>query len=196
MLKSGLKTGLNKMPSANAVGMRAILDRPLNWLWLAVLIYVADFYTKAWASTSLHYGQSIELLPFLNWTLAHNSGAAFSFLHDAGGWQRWFFVGIAVVVSIALIIWMARLPRGSRWLPLSLALLLGGAIGNLHDRIVQGYVVDFIHFHWAGMSFPAFNIADCGITVGAIMLIIDSVFLESRRERLAKSAATSQEPKT
>jgi signal peptidase II len=179
---SGLKT-----PSANAAGLRAILDRPLNWLWLTVLIYVADFYTKAWASTSLYYGQSIEILPFLNWTLAHNTGAAFSFLHDAGGWQRWFFVSIALVVSVVLIIWMARLPRASRWLPLALALLLGGAIGNLHDRMVQGYVVDFVHIYWQNWHFPAFNIADCAITVGAIMLVIDSLFLESRRERQAQA---------
>ncbi|REH40552.1 signal peptidase II [Paraperlucidibaca baekdonensis] len=186
------KPNVPQEPMTPPSGLRAILDRPLNWLWLAVLIYVADFYTKAWASSSLYYGQSIEILPFLNWTLAHNTGAAFSFLHDAGGWQRWFFVGIAVVVSVALIIWMARLPRGSRWLPLALALLLGGAVGNLHDRLVQGYVVDFIHVYWQNWHFPAFNIADCGITVGAIMLIIDSLIFEPRRERAAKAQEHQQ----
>lgn len=158
-------------------------SHPWGWLWLSVAVIVLDFITKVWATESLIYGWPREVLPFLNWTLAHNTGAAFSFLHDAGGWQRWFFVTIAVAVSVGLLVWLSRLPSGSRWLPVAIALLLGGAIGNLHDRAVQGYVVDFIHLHWAGWNFPAFNIADCGISIGAAMLIIDSLFLEGRRER-------------
>lgn len=163
--------------------LKDVLDRPLNWLWLAVTIYVLDYVSKQWASTSLVYGETLQILPFMNWTLAHNTGAAFSFLHDAGGWQRWFFVAIAVVVSVGLVVWLARLPAGLRLLPLSITLLLGGALGNLHDRVVQGYVVDFIHVYWQTWHFPAFNIADCGITVGAILMIIDSIFFEPKRDR-------------
>lgn len=155
---------------------------PLNWLWLALLVLVLDLLTKAWAENSLVYGHPVAILPFLNWTLAYNPGAAFSFLADAGGWQRWFFVGLGLVVSAVLVVWLSRLPRGSLWLPIAITLLLGGAIGNLHDRLLQGYVVDFIHVYWQDWHFPAFNIADMGISAGAVMLIIDSLFLEARRE--------------
>lgn len=159
----------------------ALNKPPLVWLWLSLAVFVLDYITKVWAAGYLQMRYSVEVLPVLNWTLAHNTGAAFSFLHDAGGWQRWFFVIIALVVSAALVVWLTRLPKTSRWLPIAIALLLGGALGNLFDRALQGYVVDFIHVHYAGYNFPAFNIADCGITVGAIMLLIDSFFLESRR---------------
>lgn len=155
---------------------------PLNWLWLALLVLVLDLLTKAWAENSLVYGHPVAILPFLNWTLAYNPGAAFSFLADAGGWQRWFFVGLGLVVSAVLVVWLSRLPRGSLWLPIAITLLLGGAIGNLHDRLLQGYVVDFIHVYWQDWHFPAFNIADMGISAGAVMLVIDSLFLEARRE--------------
>lgn len=164
--------------------MRNTLNpHPLSWLWLSATVVVLDYLTKVWASHALIYRYSVDVLPVLNWTLAHNTGAAFSFLHDAGGWQRWFFVVVAVVVSIALVLWLSRQPRTARWVPVAIALLLGGALGNLHDRALQGYVVDFIHVHYAGYNFPAFNVADCGITIGAIMLIIDSFFLEARRAR-------------
>lgn len=154
----------------------------LNWLWLALAVIVLDLATKAWFSASLQLGESRPLLPFFSWTLAHNYGAAFSFLHDAGGWQRWFFGGIAVLVSVGLVWWLAHLKANERFLACALALVLGGALGNLHDRILLGYVVDFIHVHYAGWHFPAFNIADCGITVGAAMLIVDSFFLEKKRQ--------------
>lgn len=163
--------------------LKALFRQPGSWLWLALAVYALDYLTKVWASENLVHGWSREILPFMNWTLAHNTGAAFSMLSEAGGWQRWFFVGLALVVSIGLLIWLFRLPATARWLPVAIALLLGGAIGNLHDRILQGYVVDFIHVYYGDWHFPAFNIADCGITVGAIMLIIDSLFLEQRRER-------------
>ncbi len=162
--------------------MRKLVAPPWGWLWISVAVFVLDYFTKIWASHSLIYGWPRPVLSFLSWTLAHNTGAAFSFLHDAGGWQRWFFVAIALLVSSALLVWLKRLPSGSRWLPIAIALLLGGALGNLYDRALTGYVVDFIHVHYQGWNFPAFNIADCGITVGAVMLIIDSLFLESRRE--------------
>lgn len=157
----------------------------IQWLWLALLIIVLDYWTKSYFTQRLMLGESIEVIPSLfNWTMAHNYGAAFSFLHDAGGWQRWFFAGIAITVSVGLSWWLVKLPANARWLACALALVLGGAIGNLYDRMVHGYVVDFIHVYYGTWHFPAFNIADCGITVGAIMLIIDSLFLEKRREAL------------
>jgi signal peptidase II len=105
--------------------------------------------------------------------LAYNTGAAFSFLADSGGWQRWLFAMIAVVVSAVLIVWLKRLGRNDTWLAIALALVLGGALGNLYDRIVLGHVIDFIFVHWHEHGFPAFNVADSGITVGAIMLALD-----------------------
>lgn len=154
----------------------------LKWLILSAVVIVLDYVTKAWFSATMQLGESISLLPVFNWTLAHNYGAAFSFLHDAGGWQRWFFGGIAVVVSVGIVWWLTTLRQGMAFLAVALALVLGGAIGNLYDRMVHGYVVDFIHVHYQGWHFPAFNIADMAITVGAIMLIIDSLFFESRRQ--------------
>lgn len=154
----------------------------LKWLWLALAVIVLDLATKAWFSANMQLGESRQLLPFFNWTLAHNYGAAFSFLHDAGGWQRWFFGGIAVVVSVGLVWWLAKLKANEGFLALGLALVLGGALGNLHDRVTLGYVVDFIHVHYGTWHFPAFNIADCGISVGAAILIIDSFFFERRRQ--------------
>ncbi|MDX1588976.1 MAG: signal peptidase II [Oleiphilaceae bacterium] len=140
---------------------------------VALLIVVADLSTK-WAATQwLSYASPVEVLPFFNLTLLHNTGAAFSFLAEAGGWQRWFFVLLAVVITGVLSVWITRLHSGERWLGTALCFVLGGAIGNLYDRVVHGYVVDFLHFHWAGYHFPAFNIADSFITVGAIMLAID-----------------------
>ena len=114
------------------------------------------------------------MFSWFNLTLQHNTGAAFSFLSDAGGWQRYFFSGIAVVISVALVIWLYRLPAKQWLLALSLGLILGGALGNLWDRLVLGYVVDFISVHYRGWYFPAFNIADSAITVGAGCMLLDS----------------------
>lgn len=122
--------------------------------------------------------QPIPIVPGFNLTLMHNTGAAFSFLSQAGGWQRWFFIGIASVVSIVIIVWMNGLPKNKYWLLTALALILGGAIGNVCDRIILGYVIDFIEVYYGDMFWPAFNIADSAITIGAIMLIIDSLFLK------------------
>lgn len=140
---------------------------------VAVLIVVADLGTKWLATHNLTYATPVEVLPFFNLTLLHNTGAAFSFLSQAGGWQRWFFVLLAVVITVVLTVWITRLKASERWLGIALCFVLGGAVGNLYDRVVHGYVVDFLHFHWAGYHFPAFNIADSFITVGAIMLAID-----------------------
>jgi len=166
----------------------------LLWLALACLCIALDQYTKHIASLYLAYNQPVPVLPFLNWTLLHNFGAAFSFLSDAGGWQRFFFAGLAGVVSVVLTIWLLRIPVTLRILPLAIALILGGAVGNLIDRVALGYVVDFIHVYYQNHHFPAFNIADSAITVGTILLIIDTFFLE--KHRIAKAATVSDtEPK-
>lgn len=146
--------------------------RNLHWLWLSLLVLALDLWTKSLADSQLSLYQRIEVLPFFNITLAYNSGAAFSFLADAGGWQRWFFTAIALVASVVIIGWLLKL-KGERLVALGLALILGGAMGNLWDRVMLGHVVDFLDFHWAGYHFPAFNLADSAITVGAILLIVD-----------------------
>lgn len=145
------------------------------WLWLAVAVFVLDIATKQLAEMLLVYAQPVEILPVLNFTLLYNPGAAFSFLADQSGWQRWFFTAIKLVVSVMLIVWIIRLPRTLRWLPAALALILGGALGNLFDRVLFGHVIDFISVHWQNAYFPAFNIADSAITVGAMMMVVDVI---------------------
>ena len=151
----------------------------LKWLWVSVVVIVLDQLTKLWASSALDYGVPVAVVPYINLTLLHNTGAAFSFLSEAGGWQRWFFALMALVVSTAILIWLKRLPSTKVWLAVALALVLGGALGNVWDRIYFGYVVDFIDLYYQGWHWPAFNIADMAISVGAVMLIIDSLRGES-----------------
>ncbi|MEM8500591.1 MAG: signal peptidase II [Pseudomonadota bacterium] len=146
------------------------------WLVLSGVIFILDLWTKNLASGQLQYARPVEILPILNFTLLHNPGAAFSFLSDAGGWQRWFFTVVSTIVSVVLLVWLLRLQRSEKLLALSLALILGGAIGNLYDRVSLGYVVDFISFHYSGWYFPAFNIADSAISVGAALMILDMFF--------------------
>ncbi|MEW5755170.1 MAG: signal peptidase II [Pseudomonadota bacterium] len=148
----------------------------LKWLWVSAVVIVLDQLTKLWASSSLELYETIPVMPLFNITLAHNTGAAFSFLAQAGGWQRWFFTGIAVAVSIAIVIWLRRLPSSERLEAAALALILGGAIGNVVDRIAHGYVVDFIDVYYGNYHWPAFNIADSAITIGAVLLIWHSLF--------------------
>ncbi|PIB41292.1 signal peptidase II [Pseudomonas sp. 2588-5] len=147
----------------------------LGWLVLSVLVLVIDQVSKAHFEGSLEMFQQIVVIPdYFSWTLAYNTGAAFSFLADGGGWQRWLFALIAVVVSAVLVVWLKRLGRDDTWLAIALALVLGGALGNLYDRIALGHVIDFILVHWQNRwYFPAFNFADSAITVGAIMLALD-----------------------
>mgnify|MGYP001828294751 FL=1 len=146
----------------------------LRWYGLALLVVVLDQLTKELASTSLDYGRPHQVFSWFNLTLQHNTGAAFSFLSDAGGWQRYFFSIVAVVISGALAVWLFTLSRSEWLLALSLGLILGGALGNLWDRVALGYVVDFISVHYGGWYFPAFNIADSAITVGAGCMLLDS----------------------
>jgi len=150
--------------------------RTMKWLLLSALVVLVDQLTKAYISR--HYGEFefTTLLPVLDITRMHNVGAAFSFLAGASGWQRWLFIALAVGVSIAIIVWLFRMPRSKVLLAAGLSLVLGGAIGNVIDRIRLGYVVDFIHFHWDRAYFPAFNVADSAITVGAAFLLLDALF--------------------
>ena len=148
--------------------------RALLWYALALIVIGLDQYTKVLASTLLDYGRPVEVFFWFDLTLQHNTGAAFSFLSSAGGWQRWFFSGVAVVISAGLVIWLYRMPRNHLMLALALGLILGGAIGNLWDRLALGYVVDFISVHYAGRYFPAFNVADSAITAGAGLMLLES----------------------
>lgn len=145
----------------------------LRWYGLSLLIFVLDQWTKWLASSKLVYGQPLEIFSFFNLTLWHNTGAAFSFLSDAGGWQRGFFATVSAIVSVVLVVWIYRLPSQQKMLTLALALILGGAVGNLYDRVTFGYVVDFIDLHYSGYHFPAFNIADSAISVGAAVMLLD-----------------------
>ena len=143
------------------------------WLALSAAVVAIDLVTKSWFSSNFRYGEVREVTPFFNLVLTHNTGAAFSFLADAGGWQRWFFTAIAVVISIVLLVMLRR--QKNPLVSSALALVLGGAIGNLYDRVTLGHVVDFVQLHASGYYFPAFNIADSAITVGVALLIADSL---------------------
>lgn len=147
-------------------------------LWLTagiLLVIVLDLWTKAIATDLLTYARPVRVLPILDWTLLHNTGAAFSFLADQGGWQRWFFTGISAVVSVAFYVWMTKLTQKEWLVRFALMFIIGGALGNLIDRIRFGYVVDFIHFHWDAHYFPAFNVADMAICFGAGLIILDMI---------------------
>ena len=159
----------------------------LPWLLLSVLILVVDRVSKDFFEGSLSMYQRIRVIPdYFDWTLAYNTGAAFSFLADADGWQRWFFAAIAIVVSVVLVVWVKRLKRHETLLAVALAMVLGGALGNLYDRVVLGHVVDFILVHWQNRwFFPAFNLADTFITLGAILLALDMF----KSDKSAKEAA-------
>jgi signal peptidase II len=156
--------------------------------WLAVLVLVADQLSKIWVLQNFSLGESVELLPVFNFTYARNYGAAFSFLGDAGGWQRWLFTAIAVVVTIVLSVWLSRLKPSQLKLSLALVLIVAGAIGNLIDRSLYGYVVDFLHVYYQDWHYPIFNIADCAITIGAGFLIWDSFSAESDDVQQGKAA--------
>jgi len=150
------------------------------WLLVAAVVVVIDQWTKVLATENLDLYRPVELTAWLNLTLAHNTGAAFSLLSDASGWQRWFFVAIAVVVGTVVVIWLWRSARHEWPQALALSLVLGGAIGNVADRLRLGYVVDFIDVHAAGWHWPAFNVADSAISVGVVILLLDA-FLSQKK---------------
>lgn len=154
----------------------------MKWLGLSVIIVVLDQITKSMASHYLQIHDPVAILPGINFTLMHNTGAAFSMLSQAGGWQRWFFIILAIVISLVIIFWLNNLPVNKKWMACALAMILGGAIGNLTDRILLSYVVDFIDVYYRDMHWPAFNIADSSISIGAIMLIIDAIWFNQEKQ--------------
>ena len=166
-LRASQGNRVSKWPKPNA----------LVWLIVSFLVIDLDQITKAVVRHTLVPYMPHEVIPrVLNWTLAFNRGAAFSFLADSSGWQTWLFGGLAVVVCIGLVVWLARTARGDWRTALPVALIIGGALGNLIDRLIHGQVTDFIQVYWRAWSFPAFNIADSAITVGAVLLIAFGLF--------------------
>jgi signal peptidase II len=155
---------------------------PLLWLGLSAAVIVLDQLSKAAIERRFALYETLRLLPVFSLVRAHNTGAAFSFLDDAAGWQRWLFSLLAVAVSAGLVVWLARMPRAASALAAAVALILGGALGNLIDRLRLGYVVDFIEVHWQVHYFPAFNVADSAITIGAGLLLLDA-WLSGRQKR-------------
>ena len=153
----------------------------LLWLGIALVVLLADQFTKLLIVGSFQLGENQTVTSFFNLVRVHNHGAAFSFLADAGGWQRWFFTGIGGVAAVFML-WMLYSHAGQKLFSLAIALILGGAIGNVVDRLMHGYVVDFLDFYYAGIHFPAFNLADSAITLGAASLILDEI-LRVRRGR-------------
>lgn len=155
----------------------SVKPNALRWLWLAAAVIVLDQISKAWIVHALHPGQLVPLIRgVLYGTLTYNTGAAFSFLANGSGWQRWFFIALAAAVSVAMIAWLARTPRRDWRTALPLALVLGGALGNLIDRVIAGRVTDFILVFIGSWPFPAFNVADSAISVGAVLLVVFSLF--------------------
>ena len=151
-------------------------DSGLRWYWIVVLVFLADQLSKQWVLANFDLFESVQLLPFFNFTYVRNYGAAFSFLSEAGGWQRWLFTLVAVGFSTLLTVWL-RKQAASLWkLNLAYTLVIGGALGNLIDRLMHGFVVDFIDFYWGRSHYPAFNIADSAIFIGAVLIIWDSFF--------------------
>jgi len=153
-----------------------MISSQLKWLWISLGVIVLDQASKQIAETLLTPHQPVNLLPFFDWYLTYNAGAAFSLLADAGGWQRWLFTAIAIVISFVIVQWIRKLPDEETLTALSLSLILGGAIGNLIDRILLGHVIDYIQVWLGSYPFPAFNIADAAISVGAALLLLSSFF--------------------
>ena len=147
-----------------------------KYLWISLLVIVGDQGTKWAAEHWLQYHQAVPVLPYFEWYLTHNTGMAFSFLASAGGWQRWFLSAVAIVISVVLVVWIHRLDKAERVTAAALALILGGAIGNLIDRLAYGYVIDFIQVWLGSYPWPAFNIADSSIFLGAVLLIASGLF--------------------
>jgi signal peptidase II len=146
----------------------------VKWLWLSLLTLILDQGSKLAIDNSMQLYQSIPVMPYFNLTYVHNTGAAFSFLSEAGGWQRWFFAGLALMISVVITIWLIKLKSHETLLAVALALVLGGAVGNLIDRLAYGYVIDFLDVYYQDWHWPAFNIADSAITLGVILMIAES----------------------
>ena len=154
----------------------------LKWLWLSAVVILLDQVTKWIAETALTLYAPKAVLPVFNFSLAYNEGAAFSFLAGAGGWQRWFFVALAVVISVLIVGWLRKMGPEEKWTAAGLSLILGGALGNLIDRLWHGHVIDFMDLYYGRYHWPAFNSADSAITVGAAVLIATALFSGKRSE--------------
>lgn len=152
--------------------LKLVYRTGLVWLWVSVLVIVIDRFSKLWVLQHLMAYEPLSLLPIFNFTLAYNTGAAFSFLHSAAGWQTIIFSGLACVVSAVILYWLAKAPATDRWMNIALSLIVGGALGNAWDRWLYGHVIDFLDFHWESWHFAIFNIADSAITIGTIMLLL------------------------
>jgi len=148
----------------------------LKYLWITLIVIVLDQITKQLAEHFLAFHVPVPVIPMFNLTLSYNTGAAFSFLSEAGGWQRWFFVVLALVVSVVIVMWLRKLPAQDKWVAIALAMVLGGALGNVIDRLLLGHVIDFLHVYYEQWSWPIFNIADSAISIGVAILLIDSFF--------------------
>jgi len=146
----------------------------LKWLWLSLIALVLDQWTKIAVDGSMRLYESIAIIPGFNLTYVHNTGAAFSFLSEAGGWQRWFFAAMALIISAVLTVWLYRLKSHETLLAVALSLVLGGAIGNLIDRLAYGYVIDFLDVYYQSWHWPAFNIADMAISVGVFLMLLEN----------------------
>ena len=163
--KTAGRTGPKKMSATSSL---------LPWLGLALILLIADQFTKVLILGYYRLGDATTITSFFNIVRVHNTGAAFSFLASASGWQRWFFTGIGVAAAV-FIVWMLKSHPGQKLFSFAMACILGGAVGNVVDRTLHGYVVDFLDFHYAGWHFPAFNIADAAISIGAVCLILDEL---------------------
>ena len=166
---------------------KSICSTGLRWLWVVVAVLIIDLGSKFLILQNFALGETVPLFPSLNLHYARNYGAAFSFLADSGGWQRWFFVGVAVIITLVLLVLLLKTPKSKPWTCLAISLIIGGAVGNLIDRVVLGHVVDFLLFYiktdsgiWA---YPAFNVADIGVCVGAALLVIISIFGKDEKEQ-------------
>lgn len=169
---------VNEPRAGDAPANPGAASAPSGWRWLPVSLAVIglDQLVKAWVVAHIPLYGTVPILPVLNLTLTYNRGAAFSFLADASGWQKWLFAGLALAVALGIVLWLKRLDaKRNALLCLGLALILGGALGNLIDRLRIGHVVDFVSAHWHGAYFPAFNVADSAITVGAVLLLFDAL---------------------
>ncbi|XQW86002.1 signal peptidase II [Thalassotalea piscium] len=161
----------------------------LRWLWITFVFLVIDQVTKQWVVNAFDLYESVNVLPFFNITYVHNLGAAFSFLADQSGWQRWFFTGIAFIASVIFSVWLKRTPANQPLLAIALACMLSGAVGNLIDRLLFGYVIDFLDFYIGSNHWPAFNVADSMIFIGAIFMIVDSF----KQDKIKKNTTALKE---
>lgn len=170
------------MSNSSLMNTSLLKSTGLRWLWLAIVLLIVDQVTKQAIVALMDYRESIAIMPFFNLTYVHNPGAAFSFLADQDGWQRWFFTIIASLVSALLLYWMAKTPKQDNLIAIAFALILSGAVGNLIDRLMFGYVIDFLDFYVGNKHWPAFNIADSAIFIGAGLMIIDTLKGDNKEE--------------